>query len=153
MGKTTLLYSVRWCMLLMLMVLPVSVWAQDDSQALVYIEKIDGTVVKVPITPGYPLMQHLYDYDQGVRVSVLTVTYFDQYERSMNIKQSEIMRLYTGFESTGIVSRKAEADHLSEKVYSLNGRYVGNDSKSLEGQPKGVYIVKKGEKYQKVVRP
>lgn len=150
MGKTKFYLGVRWCLLLMLMVLPVSVWAQDDSQAFVYIEKTDGTVVKVPITPGYPLMQHLYD---NKLVPVLTVTYYDQSEKTVNIKQSEIKRLYTGFESTGIVSRKAEADHLSEKVYSLNGRYVGNDSKRLEGQPKGVYIVKKGEKYIKVVRP
>ena len=150
MGKTKFYLGVRWCLLLMLMVLPVSVWAQDDSQAFVYIEKTDGTVVKVPITPGYPLMQHLYD---NKLVPVLTVTYYDQSEKTVNIKQSEIKRLYTGFESTGIVSRKAEADHLSEKVYSLSGRYVGNDSKRLEGQPKGVYIVKKGEKYIKVVRP
>lgn len=150
MGKTKFYLGVRWCLLLMLMVLPVSVWAQDDSQAFVYIEKTDGTVVKVPITPGYPLMQHLYD---NKLVPVLTVTYYDQSEKTVNIKQSEIKRLYTGFESTGIVSRRAEADHLSEKVYSLSGRYVGNDSKRLEGQPKGVYIVKKGEKYIKVVRP
>lgn len=150
MGKTKFYLGVRWCLLLMLVMLPVSVWAQDDSQAFVYIEKTDGTVVKVPITPGYPLMQHLYD---NKLVPVLTVTYYDQSEKTVNIKQSEIKRLYTGFESTGIVSRKAEADHLSEKVYSLNGRYVGNDSKRLEGQPKGVYIVKKGEKYIKVVRP
>lgn len=150
MGKTKFYLGVRWCLLLMLMVLPVSVWAQDDSQAFVYIEKTDGTVVKVPITPGYPLMQHLYD---NKLVPVLTVTYYDQSEKTVNIKQSEIKRLYTGFESTGIVSRKAEADHLSEKVYSLSGRYVGNDSKRLDGQPKGVYIVKKGEKYIKVVRP
>lgn len=150
MGKTKFYLGVRWCLLLMLVVLPVSVWAQDDSQAFVYIEKTDGTVVKVPITPGYPLMQHLYD---NKLVPVLTVTYYDQSEKTVNIKQSEIKRLYTGFESTGIVSRKAEADHLSEKVYSLSGRYVGNDSKRLEGQPKGVYIVKKGEKYIKVVRP
>ena len=150
MDKTKLYSGVRWCLLLMLMVLPLSVWAQDNSQAFVYIEKTDGTVVKVPITPGYPLMQHLYD---NKLVPVLTVTYYDQRERSVNIKQSEIKRLYTGFESTGIVSRNAEADHLSEKVYSLSGRYVGNDSKRLEGQPKGVYIVKKGEKYIKIVRP
>ena len=150
MGKTKFYLGVRWCLLLMLVMLPVSVWAQDDSQAFVYIEKTDGTVVKVPITPGYPLMQHLYD---NKLVPVLTVTYYDQSEKTVNIKQSEIKRLYTGFESTGIVSRKAEADHLSEKVYSLSGRYVGNDSKRLDGQPKGVYIVKKGEKYIKVVRP
>ena len=150
MGKTKFYLGVRWCLLLMLVMLPVSVWAQDDSQAFVYIEKTDGTVVKVPITPGYPLMQHLYD---NKLVPVLTVTYYDQSEKTVNIKQSEIKRLYTGFESTGIVSRKAEADHLSEKVYSLSGRYVGNDSKRLEGQPKGVYIVKKGEKYIKIVRP
>ena len=150
MGKTKFYLGVRWCLLLMLMVLPVSVWAQDDSQAFVYIEKTDGTVVKVPITPGYPLMQHLYD---NKLVPVLTVTYYDQSEKTVNIKQSEIKRLYTGFESTGIVSRRAEADHLSEKVYSLSGRYVGNDSKRLEGQPKGVYIIKKGTNHIKIVKP
>lgn len=148
MGKTKFYLGVRWCLLLMLVVLPVSVWAQDDSQALVYIEKTDGTVVKVPITPGYPLMQHLYDSHM---VPILVVTYNNG--QRLKINQSEIKRFYTGFESTGIVSREAETDQFSEKVYSLSGRYVGNGRNSLVGQPKGVYIVKKGEKYQKVVRP
>ena len=151
MGKTRLYSGVRWCLLLMLMVLPVSVWAQDDLQALVYIEKTDGTVVKVPITQGYPLLQHLYDRQGDVVVPILVVTPGNG--NGFSIRQSEIKRLYTGFESTGIVSRKAEADHFSEKVYSLDGRYVGNDRKRLDGQPKGVYIVKKGEKYIKIVRP
>ena len=148
MGKTTLFYSVRWCMLLMLIVLPVSIWAQDASQAQVYIEKTDGSVVNIPITQGYPLMQHLYDSHM---VPILVVTYNNG--QRLKIKQSEIKRFYTGFESTGIVSREAETDQFSEKVYSLSGRYVGNGRNSLVGQPKGVYIVKKGEKYQKVVRP
>jgi len=133
MDKTKLYSGVRWCLLLMLLVLPLSVWAQEDQQAMVYIEKVDGSVVKVPITPGYPVLDHAYDRKGG------TVT--------------PIKRIYTGFETTGIVSRKAEADHFSEKVYTLSGRYVGNDSKRLEGQPKGVYIVKRGEKYIKIVRP
>ena len=151
MAKSTFHFCVRWCLLLMLAVLPVSVWAQDDSQALVYIEKTDGSVVKVPITEGYPLMEHLYDRQGSVVIPILVVT--SGYGEGFSIRQSEIKRIYTGFESTGIVSRKAETDPFSEKVYSLGGRYVGNDSKRLDGQPKGVYIVKKGEKYIKIVRP
>lgn len=141
----------RLCLWLLLALLPVGAWAQDDLQALVYIEKTDGSIVKVPITPGYPILHHLYDLEGDVIIPVLVVE-TDKGEIH-RIRQSEVKRLYSGFESTGIVSRKAEADHLSEKVYSLSGRYVGNDRNSLEGQPKGVYIVKKGDKYQKVVKP
>lgn len=151
MDKTKLYSGVRWCLLLMLLVLPLSVWAQEDQQAMVYIEKVDGSVVKVPITPGYPVLDHAYDRKGGTVTPILVVG-GDKVEL-YRFKQSEIKRIYTGFETTGIVSRKAEADHFSEKVYTLSGRYVGNDSKRLEGQPKGVYIVKRGEKYIKIVRP
>lgn len=150
MGKTKLLYSVRWCMLLMLMVLPVSVWSQEDQQAMVYIEKIDGTVVKVPIVSDYPRLHHLYEFRGNLTFPILLI---ESNEGEIKIRQSEIRRLYAGFEATGIVSKKVETDLFSEKVYTLSGRYVGNDSKRLEGQPKGVYIVKKGEKYIKIVRP
>ena len=120
-------------------------------QALLYIEKTDGTVVKVPITPGYPLLQHMFVWEGEDRIPALSVTCSEA--ESFTIRQSEVKRIYTGFETTGIVLRKAETDHLIEKVYSLDGRFVGNDSKSLKGQPKGVYIVKKGEKYIIIVRP
>ena len=136
---------------LLLAFLPIGVWAQDEMQALLYIEKTDGTVVKVPITPGYPLLQNLPVWEGEEMIPSLFVT--SNEAEHFTIRNSEVKRIYTGFETTGIVFRKAETDHLIEKVYSLDGRYVGNDSKRLEGQPKGVYIVKKGEKYIKIVRP
>ena len=136
---------------LLLMMLPVGAWAQDDLQALVYIEKTNGSIVKVPITPGYPVLHHLYNLEGDTLIPVLVVE--TEKGEVHRIRQSEIKRLYSGFEATGIVSKNVDADHLSEKVYSLSGRYVGNDRNSLEGQPKGVYIVKKGGKYQKVVKP
>ena len=149
--KTLKSDAKRLWLWLLLAFLPVGAWAQDDMQALLYIEKTDGTVVKVPITPGYPLLQHMFVWEGEDRIPALSVTCSEA--ESFTIRQSEVKRIYTGFEATGIVVRKAETDHLIEKVYSLDGRFVGNDSKHLEGQPKGVYIVKKGEKYIKIVRP
>jgi len=133
---------------LLLALLPVGTWAQDDSQAMLYFEKTDGSVVKVPIVKNYPRMK--LDRWDGV---ALDVVYFDQYEQTFSIKTSEIKRMYTGFEATGIMEMKADVDAFPEKVYSLSGRLVGHGHDMLESQPKGVYIVKKGVKYQKVVKP
>ena len=41
---------------LMLALLPVGAWAEDDSQAMLYVEKTDGTVEKFPIVEDYPQM-------------------------------------------------------------------------------------------------
>ena len=134
---------------LMLAMLPVGTWAQDDSQAMMYVEKTDGTVEKFPIVEDYPQMSMSYPNEYGVATPTLIITYFDEYEQNRSIKSSNIKRIYTGFEATGISVIKADVDTDSEKVYTLGGRYV----RSLENQPKGVYIVKKGVKYQKVVKP
>lgn len=134
---------------LMLALLPVGTWAQDDSLAMMYVEKTDGTVEKFPIVKDYPQMSMSYPNEYGVVTPTLIITYFDDYEQNRSIKSSNIKRIYTGFEATGISLIKADVDSDSEKVYTLGGRYV----RSLENQPKGVYIVKKGVKYQKVVKP
>ena len=134
---------------LMLALLPVGTWAQDDSLAMMYVEKTDGTVEKFPIVEDYPQMSMSYPNEYGVVTPTLIITYFDDYEQNRSIKSSNIKRIYTGFEATGISLIKADVDTDSEKVYTLGGRYV----RSLESQPKGVYIVKKGVKYQKVVKP
>lgn len=134
---------------LMLAMLPVGTWAQDDSQAMMYVEKTDGTVEKFTIVEDYPQMSMSYPNEYGVATPTLIITYFDDYEQNRSIKSSNIKRIYTGFEATGISVIKADVDTGSEKVYTLGGRYV----RSLENQPKGVYIVKKGVKYQKVVKP
>lgn len=138
---------------LMLVLLPVGAWAQDDSQAMLYVEMKDGTVEKFPIVKDYPRMSMSYPREYGVVTPKVDITYFDGYEQNRPINSSDIKRMYTGFEATGISVIKADVDTNSEKVYTLGGRYVGRDSRSLETQPKGVYIVKKGVKYQKVVKP
>ena len=134
---------------LMLAMLPVGTWAQDDSLAMMYVEKTDGTVEKFPIVEDYPQMSMSYPNEYGVVTPTLIITYFDDYEQNRSIKSSNIKRIYTRFEATGISVIKADVDSDSEKAYTLGGRYV----RSLESQPKGVYIVKKGVKYQKVVKP
>ena len=134
---------------LMLALLPVGSWAKDDSQAMMYVEKTDGTVEKFSIVGDYPRMSMSYPREYGVITPTLNITYFEGYEQDRLIKSSNIKRIYTGFEATGISVIKADVDTDSEKMYTLGGRYV----RSLESQPKGVYIVKKGVKYQKVVKP
>ena len=138
---------------LMLALLPVGAWAEDDSQAMLYVEKTDGTVVKVPIIENYPRMRLTYNYSEVVRKPFLEITCSDNANDNFRIKTSEIKRLYTGFEATGIKELRADVDVSTEKVFTLSGRLVSNDSRTLDLQPKGVYIVKKNGKYQKVVRP
>ena len=138
---------------LMLALLPVGTWAQDDSQAMMYVEKTDGTVVKVPIIENYPRMNLAYNYSDVVRKPYLEITCSDNADDKFRIRTSEIKRLYTGFEATGIKELRADVEAFTEKVYTLSGRLVSNDSRTLDLQPKGVYIVKKNGKYQKVVRP
>lgn len=138
---------------LMLALLPVGIWAQDNSQAMLYVEKRDGTVEKFPIVGDYPKMSMSYPREYGLITPKLDITYFDGYEQDRHINSSDIKRMYTGFEAAGISVIMDDLDTDSEKVYTLGGRYVGRDSRRLESQPKGVYIVKKGVKYQKVVKP
>ena len=145
MNKRRFRLSVGWCLLLILLLLPVNVRAEGDAQAMLYIERTDGGIFKFPITPGYPQLKYAFN--------ALVITYLDPTETSRKIPQSDIKRIYTGFEATGIVTRTADADTFSEKVYSLSGRYVGNDSRAMDGQPKGVYLVKKGVNYKKIVKP
>lgn len=138
---------------LMLALLPVGAWAEDDSQAMLYVEKTDGKVEKFPIVGDYPQMSMTYSGGYGSITTTLFITYFEGYERVRQIDSSTIKRMYTGFEATGISVIKTDLDTDLEKVYTLGGRYVGRDSRNLESQPKGVYIVKKGVKYQKIVKP
>ena len=152
MGKTNLYRSVRrW--LLLLLLLPVSICAKEVSQAMLYIEKTDGSVVKIPIVAGYPILRHSLSYDNDVIVPYLDITYKEGSERNMYILQSEIKRLYTGFEASGVEVMQMDEGVQPEQVYTLGGRYIGTGSQVLQGQPKGVYVVKKGNKYVKIVRP
>ena len=153
MRKTRLKWCVRGCLLLMLMALPKGVGAAEDRQAMLYVEMKDGSVRKFQITQDYPIVNPSFVRDGDVKIPNLSIVYFEERERKTTINSSDISRIYTGFETTGIVSRKADEETLSEKVYSLDGRYVGNDSRALEGQPKGVYVVKKGTNYKKIVKP
>ena len=150
MNRKRFFMSVGWSLLLLMTLMPVKAWAEDNSQAMLYIEKTNGEVVKVPITKGYPQLKHEVGYDM---IPVLNVVYKDKDIRSMKIHQSDIKRLYTAFEATGIVTREMDTDNSSEKVYSLSGRIVGSDSRNLNGQPKGVYIIKKGTNHKKIVKP
>lgn len=140
-------------LLLLLWLLPAGVWAQDKSQAMLYVEKTNGEVVPVPITEGYPQLSLGWDYSGPEVKPGLQITRSKRSGDYITIRSSEIRRLYTGFEATGIREIRSGIDTLSEGVYTLNGTYVGSDSRALDNQPKGVYIIKKNGKYQKVVRP
>ena len=143
-------FHVGWSLLLLLTLLPGRVSAEEGSQAMLYIEWVYGDPIKVPITPGYPILTHGVEYGS---VGMLYVTYKDPEEKSLRFQQSDIIRLYTGYEATGIVATSADTGLSSVKVYSLSGRYVGSDSHAMEGQPKGVYIIKKGTNHIKIVKP
>ena len=149
MKKNMFNVGAKWlCAWLLLALLPRGVWAQDNSQAMLYVEKTDGSVVKFPIIKDYPRLV----LNPWGKVA-LDVTYFDQYEQTLSLITSEIKRMYTGFETTGITEMRSDVDAFSENVYSLSGRLVGRDRRALESQPKGVYVVKKGHQYQKIVKP
>ena len=150
MGKTNFYRSVRRWLLLFLL-LPVSICAKDVSQAMLYIEKTDGSVMKIPIVTGYPVLRLSYSYDNDVITAYLDITYQDGSVRT--ILQSEIKRFYTGFEASGVEVMQMDEGVEPEQVYTLGGRFVGTGSHVLQGQPKGVYVVKKGAKYVKIVRP
>ena len=140
-------------LLLLLCLLPAGAWAQDNLQAMLYVEKTNGEVVPVPITEGYPRINLGWDSSGPETKRGLQITRSEKEGDYIIIRASEVSRLYTGFEATGIREIRSGIDTLSEGVYTLNGTYVGSDSRALESQPKGVYIIKKNDKYQKVVRP
>lgn len=153
MSKSKIVIRISCCLLLMLLLPPERIYAQNNSQAVLNIEKTDGSVVKIPITQGYPLLKHSYRNNKNKMIPALEVVYGKGSSDSYSIDQSEIKRFYTTFEATGIVEKKTDAESLTEKVYTLDGKAVGNGSRTLEGQPQGLYIVKKGANYKKIVKP
>ena len=135
MGKTNICRSVRrW--LLLLLLLPASVCAKDVSQAMLYIEKTDGSVVQIPITTGYPVLRHTFSYEGDKMVPSLDVTYKLQEVQFMIIPHAQIRPFYTGFETSDIVEMES-SKYVMQESEGKNWKYdyetfVRFDKKGLQ---------------------
>ena len=118
--------------------------AQSDQQGTLYIEKRDGTTIKIPITPGYP---QLKSEEEGARMVIQkNKTQF------VELVSADIKHIYATIETSGIATMTAEDDSLlPATVYNIDGSLAG--SQNLKQLPKGVYIIKKGKKSTKFVQP
>ena len=120
--------------------------AQGKQQGTLYIEKRDGTTIKLPITPGYP---QLNSKEEGAYLEIQKNETEVEYMTS-----ADILRIYATLETSGIASLTTEEDGMQPAtVYAIDGTQVGTDSQNLEQLPKGIYIIKKGKQSTKYVRP
>lgn len=132
---------------LFMALLPLTSRAQQADKPCLCIEKTDGEIISVAVSDNYPNLSyttigganHLsIEFEEGV---------------STNVPCSEIKQIFTKMcEVTGIetVSSSA-AEETKATVYTVSGVQVNqHPSYSL---PKGVYVVKKGNKTIKTVNP
>lgn len=120
--------------------------AQGNQQGTLYIEKRDGTTIKLPITPGYP---QLISKNEGNRL-LIQKSKTDAEE----VESADILRIYATLETSGIASLITDEDNLQPAtVYSIDGTQVVTGNQNMEQLPKGVYIIKQGKKSTKFVRP
>lgn len=120
--------------------------AQGNQQGTLYIEKRDGTTIKLPITPGYP---QLNSKNEGNRL-LIQKSKTDAEE----VESADILRIYATLETSGIASLITDEDNLQPAtVYSIDGTQVVTGNQNMEQLPKGVYIIKQGKKSTKFVRP
>lgn len=66
--------------------------------------------------------------------------------------RSAVRKLYFSSSATAIGHPEAMDANGQSRVYTLEGRLVGK-AVDVEALPKGVYIIKKGGKARKIVRP
>lgn len=153
--KTTKMVVWKWLLPLLLWVwLPMAVGAQTKKPVLC-IEKTDGSVVKMPIGETYPI---IYTNSRDDESTGRTINFFfiitgeNQYLDNTEIPCAEVKRFYTEFEiSEGIAGVEMKTEEAAS-VYSANGQKMGNEEQ-LSKMPKGVYLMKKGKKTTKHVKP
>lgn len=153
--KTTKMVVWKWLLPLLLWVwLPMAVGAQTKKPFL-FIEKTDGSVVKLPIGETYPIIytNSRDDESTGRTIGIFfIITGENQYLDNTEIPCAEVKRFYTEFETTeGIAGVEMKTEEAAS-VYSANGQKMGNEEQ-LSKMPKGVYLMKKGKKTTKHVKP
>ena len=136
----------------MLAWLPVAVSAQQTKKPFLCIEKVDGSVEKVPITDNYPTLYTSSDVDDstGEMFCLLMIvigpnTWVD----NIKIPYSKVKRLYTKFEIFDDIAGVEKETDETTTVYSVSGLQVGH-AERLSEMPKGVYLIKKGTITQKL---
>ena len=121
--------------------------AQGDQQGTLFIEKRDGEIVKLPIIPGYP---QLINKQEGYQLCIQKNATGDY----IIVISADILRIYATLEVSGVSSLTTDDDNLQPAtVYAIDGTKIGTDGQNLEQLPQGVYIIKKGKKSTKFVRP
>jgi hypothetical protein len=142
--------SVRWCLLLILLALPLGGQAQVEKKAYLCIEKRDGEIVKLPITENSPEVHYIMGLPDanGHRDRGLEIRYID---RSVSLLCDEVKRLTTTIEVTNALEplNMDEGDATSG-IYTLSGVRVRR-SGNMNKLPKGIYVIKQGSKIQKQV--
>ena len=126
----------HWALLLMLSILlPLKGLAQTKQFEMV-VEKTDGTEQVFLITGNYPLLQYQYGGENGVNTLEIQTE-----DGLKSIPCPDVKRLYTreAQDSSGI--SKISTDEKSSEVYDIQGRRISSGTESLNGLPKGVYIV------------
>ena len=153
--KTNEIVVWRWLLpLLLCVLLPMAVGAQTKIPYL-FIEKTDGSVVKVSFGETYPVIYSSTRDDEstGRTIGIFSIiTGEDRYSDYIEIPCSEVKRFYTEFEiSEGIAGVETKTEE-SATIYSSNGMVVGAEEQ-LSKMPKGVYLMKKGKKTIKHIKP
>ncbi len=145
----------KWLLPLLLWVwLPMAVGAKTKKPVLC-IEKTDGSVVKMPIGETYPI---IYTNSRDDESTGRTINFFfiitgeNQYLDNTEIPCAEVKRFYTEFETTEDIAGVEMKTEEAASVYSANGLKMGNEEQ-LSKMPKGVYLMKKGKKTSKHVKP
>ena len=96
----------------------------------------DGTELAFLITENYPVLQYMYGGENGVNaLDIQTANGFK------SIPCPDVKRLYTREAQGSSGISKLSADGKSSEVYDIQGRRISSGATSLEGLPKGVYIV------------
>lgn len=126
----------HWALLIMLSVLlPLKGLAQTKQFEMV-VEKTDGTELAFLITGNYPVLQYMYGGENGV--NTLDIQTADGFK---SIPCPDVKRLYTREAQGSSGISKLSADGKSSEVYDIQGRRISSGATSLDGLPKGVYIV------------
>ena len=153
--KTNEIVVWRWLLpLLLCVLLPMAVGAQTKIPYL-FIEKTDGSVVKVSFGETYPVIYSSTRDDEstGRTIGIFSIiTGEDRYSDYIEIPCSEVKRFYTEFETTEDIAGVEMKTEESATIYSSNGMVVGAEEQ-LSKMPKGVYLMKKGKKTIKHIKP
>ncbi len=124
--------------------LPLSARGQKTEQAFLYVEKIDGEIVKVPVTDDSPNFAWNQDEDSNMLLIIQP-----KGSQDIALRASQIKQMYTKIELVDAI--QAVVDPAANGVYTLSGLYLGKH-RSADVLPKGVYMIKQGTKTTKFVK-